>query len=157
MTSNHKKIFMILAIAAVVLCTLPLLVNRQPVIYVNSIQELTSVEQRFLSELKTNGIKLILQSKKIPPNAFVLWFYPPEHALELQNTPEDQNNFIYSDAYYPFDWRGLKKFPIMLTPHQKLYEHYMRSNIKSAVLDIKSPNAATRFVEIYQWLKENRS
>jgi len=47
--------------------------------------------------------------------------------------------------------------PVMLTPHQKLYEHYMRTNIKSAVLDIKTPAAAAvRFKEIYHWLKANR-
>lgn len=147
---------MILAMAAVVLCTLPLLVKHQSVIYVNSAQELTAVEQQFLSDLKNNGIKPILHQKKIPSNAYVLWFYPPEQALKLQNTSDNQINFIYSEAYYPFDWRGLKKLPIMLTPHQKLYEHYMRSNIKSAVLDIKAENAATRFIEIYNWLKENR-
>lgn len=146
---------MILAIAAVVLCTLPLLVRHQPVIYVNSEHGLTSVEQQFLSALKTNGIKPILHQKDFPSNAFVLWFYPPEKALDLSSQSE-QTNFIYSDAYYPFDWKEVNELPIMLTPHQKLYEHYMRSNIKSAVLDIKSPNAAARFIEIYRWIKENR-
>jgi len=155
MISNHKKIFMISAIAAVVLCTLPLLVKQQPVIYVNSEHELTSVEQQFLSDLKTNGIKLIRHQKKFPTNAYVLWFYPPEQAIAIQDSSSEQINFIYSDAYYPFEWKGGKELPIMLTPHQKLYEHYMRSNIKSAVLDIKFPNAAARFIEIYQWIKEN--
>lgn len=144
-----------LAIAAVVLCTLPLLVKDKATLYINADHELTAMEQQFLSALKEQEIKTVKYNKNAPKDAYVLWFYPPEQAVALQNTAPEQTDFIYSEAYYPFDWRGLKKLPVMLTPHQKLYEHYMRSNIKSAVLDIKEPNAAARFAEIYQWLKAN--
>ena len=154
MIPSKKTILILLAIAAAVLCTLPLLVK--DTLYIKAAQELTANEKQFLKALEKQGIKTVKHNENTPKDAYVLWFYPPEQALTLQNTPTEQTDFIYTDAYYPFEWRGLKKLPVMLTPHQKLYEHYMRSNIKSAVLDIKEPNAAARFAEIYQWLKANR-
>ena len=156
MIPNNKTILLLLAITVAVLCTLPFLVKDRDILYIYA-KTLNADENAFLSALETNGFKLKKNPENMPKNAYALWFYPPEQAFALQNTALKQTDFIYSEAYYPFDWHGLKKLPVMLTPHQKLYEHYMRTNIKSAVLDIKTPAAAAvRFKEIYHWLKANR-
>lgn len=64
-----------------------------------------------------------------------LWFRPPEFASQLETSPAAWN-FIYNEDYYPFDWRGLKKFPVVLTPYRELYEHYARSNIRTAMFTV---------------------
>ena len=153
-----KQIFLaVLAIAAVVLCTLPFLVKSSKKIYIYTITDTPNVaEANFISQLNKQGFNIKLNSTTSPQKgAYVLWFAPPEHALKLKDISQAQYDFIYSEAYYPFDWHKVAKQPVMLTPYQNLYEHYMRSNIKSALLDIKEPNAAQRFTKIYNWLQEN--
>ena len=144
---------MILAIAAVVLCTLPLLVVPKESICVKSkMQTLTAAETEFLSQLKKHGIKL---EKHNCSSAYMLWFANPEDVSEIVANSSAKYDFIYSEAHYSFNWHEVKRLPVMLTPYQDLYEHYMRSNVKSAVLDTKKTTAAKRFIEIYHWLKEN--
>ena len=157
-STQQKKIFLaLIAMAAVVLSTLPLLHTPKDKLYVYTADKtLTSEERTFVRELVKMGFDVEQNSKKsASKDGYALWFAAPEYATKLPTISEAKYNFIYSDAYYPINWRNLKKSPIMLTPHQDLYEHYMRSNIKSAVLNIKENNAAERFNDIYQWLRKN--
>ncbi len=161
MKARYKFIlFLVSAISAVALCALPFFAGHKNIVYVYTKQNAVDKrEQDFISELKHIGYYIQLNSPKLPAKEdIVIWFRSPEFAKEIANSPA-QYNFLYSDAYYPFDWYGMQKYPVMLTPYQDLYEHYMRANIKSAVFqfDTTAPKlAATRFHQLLMWLKENQ-
>lgn len=153
--SGYKKIlFPVLLIAAAVLCALPFLTNSENVIYIYTAQQKPDVaEQKFIAALKEQGVIVKLNAPE-PQNA-ALWFRPPERVDEAVKSPA-QYNFIYSEVYNVFDWRGMKNPPVVLTPHRDLFEHYTRSNLKTALFDIKnSQYAARKFLEILNWLKLN--
>lgn len=157
-SAKHKKIVLAsIIIAAVVLCTLPFLFKPQNTIYVYTLHNnITEHEQSFIKDLGKIGFNIKhRKADDASKGGYALWFAPPEYVVEIQKISHAKYDFIYSEAHYPFNWHSIKNSPIMLTPHQNLYEHYMRSNIKSAVLDIKTPTAAKRFQELYQWLKNN--
>ncbi len=134
LSTAHKTGWGLVAImAAVVLCTLPFWATTKAVIsiYIDS-PVLGSREEGFIRELRKKGYRVqINPGKKAHPALAAIWFKPPE-AVSGLNTGKAVYNFIYNEAYYPFDWRGLHNIPIVLTPYRDLYEHYTRSNIKSA-------------------------
>lgn len=125
------------AIAAAALCALPFLAVKKDVVYVYAKSPVPdSRETGFIRELKRLGYEVKLNSSSLPAAGTVgLWFRPPEFASQLETSPAAWN-FIYNEDYYPFDWRGLKKLPVVLTPYRELYEHYARSNIKTAMFTL---------------------
>lgn len=125
------------AIAAAALCALPFLAVKKDVVYVYAKSPVPdSRETGFVRELKRLGYEVKLNSSSLPAAGTVgLWFRPPEFASQLETSPAAWN-FIYNEDYYPFDWRGLKKLPVVLTPYRELYEHYARSNIKTAMFTL---------------------
>lgn len=125
------------AIAAAALCALPFLAVKKDIVYVYAKSPvLDSRETGFIRELKRLGYEVKLNSSSLPAAGTVgLWFRPPEFASQLETSPAAWN-FIYNEDYYPFDWRGLKKLPVVLTPYRELYEHYARSNIRTAMFTL---------------------
>lgn len=125
------------AIAAAALCALPFLAVKKDIVYVYAKSPVPdSRETGFIRELKRLGYEVKLNSSSLPAAGTVgLWFRPPEFASQLETSPAAWN-FIYNEDYYPFDWRGLKKFPVVLTPYRELYEHYARSNIRTAMFTV---------------------
>ena len=125
------------AIAAAALCALPFLAVKKDIVYVYAKSPVPdSREEGFVRELKRLGYEVKLNSSSLPAAGTVgLWFRPPEFASQLETSPAAWN-FIYNEDYYPFDWRGLKKLPIVLTPYRELYEHYARSNIRTAMFTL---------------------
>ena len=125
------------AIAAAALCALPFLAVKKDVVYVYAKSPVPdSRETGFIRELKRLGYEVKLNSSSLPAAGTVgLWFRPPEFASQLETSPAAWN-FIYNEDYYPFNWRGLKKLPVVLTPYRELYEHYARSNIKTAMFTL---------------------
>jgi hypothetical protein len=150
-------ILVILAITAVVLCTLPFLFKDKKVIYVYTKDaQMNAIETAFVKALKTAHFTIIInEDKKLPENSYALWFLLPQNIADIDRKSTAKHNFVYSEEHYPFDWHEIATSPIILTPYQDLYEHYMRSNIKSALFNIKDNNASKRFHDIYQWIKEN--
>lgn len=127
------------AVAAVVLCTLPFLAakTQKDIVYVYSASpKPDSREVGFIRELKKLGCEVKVNPENKPDKSVAaVWFRSPEFARNLADS-EAGYDFIYSEAYYPFDWRGLPKMPVMLTPYREIYEHYARSNIKSAMFTL---------------------
>lgn len=125
------------AIAAAALCALPFLAVKKDIVYVYAKSPVPdSRETGFIRELKRLGYEVKLNSSSLPAAGTVgLWFRPPEFASQLETSPAAWN-FIYNEDYYPFDWRGLKKLPVVLTPYRELYEHYARSNIRTAMFTL---------------------
>lgn len=151
------KLFLAYAITAAVLCALPFLVYGKTVINVYPSRAVpNAAEKALITALQQQGYKV-----KISPSSskkdIALWFRPPEQVGEAAGGTA-KYNFMYSDAHYPFAWQEHTKLPIILTPHQDLYEHYMRSNVKAAVfpkITINSaPGAAIRLKEIIDWLNK---
>ena len=138
LSAAHKTGWVLAAaIAAVVLCTLPFLAAQKAVISIYSDSPVLGArEEGFVRELKKNGYRVrVNPGAKSSPALAAVWFKPPEAVSGL---PADKAvyNFVYNEAYYPFDWRGLRNIPVVLTPYRDLYEHYARANIKSALFSL---------------------
>ena len=134
--TGHKFVlYLVSAITAAVLCTLPFLAVKKDTLYVyTNSPELLSSEQGFIRELKLLGINVIVNGNNKPEaDSYGLWFKNPEYVAELDTSPA-KINFLYTEAYYPIEWKDKDKHPVVLTPYRELYEHYVRSNIKTAQL-----------------------
>lgn len=162
MKTEYKFIlFSVLVITAVVLCALPFFAVSKNQVYIYTKQNTPNKEEEnFIHELNKLGYHIQLNTKHSPTSKdVILWFRSPEFVAEIAKS-EAQYNFIYSEEYYPFAWEKVKNYPIVLTPYQDLYEHYMRTNIKSALFKFdenSSKSAAVRFHQLLTWLKENKS
>lgn len=124
----------LLAVAtAVTLCVLPFLATDKETIYLYTRDaQPDSREQGFASELKRLGYEVKLNASNMPSaNSIGFWFKTPEYIKEI-NQSQAKYNFIYNEEYYPINGQELQTKLIVLTPYQDLYEHYVRSNIKSA-------------------------
>jgi len=136
--TGHKFVlYLVSAITAAVLCTLPFLAVKKDTLYVytNSL-ELLSSERGFIRELKLLGLNVVVNSNHEPEaESYGLWFKNPEYAREVASSPA-KINFLYTQAYYPIEWANKNKHPVVLTPYRELYEHYVRSNIKTAQLTL---------------------
>jgi hypothetical protein len=135
MNTTHKIYLGVLSIiAAAVLCTLPfLLVNKETIYVYTQNQHPNTKERGFVDELKNSGYRVILNKPVSQNEKVAIWFKPTSMVRDIITSSLFEYNFIYNEDYYPYNWQGLVKHPIMLTPYQDLYEHYMRSNIKSAL------------------------
>ena len=131
--THRLYIIVLLFITAVVFCTLPFLLVKKDTIYVytkNLIPD--SRERGLVLELKELGYEVKVNQKPSKPKETALWFRLPHNIKEIMSNTKFTYNFIYNEEYYPFEYENLEKMPILLTPYQDLYEHYMRQNIKSA-------------------------
>lgn len=138
LSAGHKIfLFLALTLTVVVLCTLPFLFIKKEKLYIyTNMNQISATEQSFMKELKQLGVKVIVNSKKeITENDDVLWL-STENIYEKVRKSKSRNNFIYSENYYPLEWQELNKPVIILTPYQLLYEHYMRSNVPSAKMQL---------------------
>lgn len=136
--TGHKfALFLVSAITAAVLCTLPFLAVKKDTLYVYTKSPIPlSEETGFIRELQLLGINVVVNSNHKPEaNAYGLWFKNPEALGEIETSPA-KINFLYTEAYYPIEWADRDKHPVVLTPYRELYEHYVRSNIKTARLQL---------------------
>jgi len=129
------SLFLVLALTAVMLCILPFLAVKKNILYVYTEQSTPSIEEEgFVRELRRLGLTVMVNEKpKTDKENYALWFKNPNDAEKIANSVFKEN-FLYTQAYYPLDWRISKKMPIILTPYREIYEHYMRYNIKSAMM-----------------------
>ncbi len=162
MKTEYKFIlFSVLVITAVVLCALPFFTVDKKLVYIYTKQNTPDDrEQSFINGLNELGYNIQLNTQRSPTSKDVaLWFRSPEFVAEIAKS-EAQYNFIYSNEHYPFAWEEVKNYPVVLTPHQDVYEHYMRTNIKTALFKFdenSSKSAVIRFHQLLTWLKENQA
>ncbi len=160
--AGHKKnLYLVSALTAAALCALPFLLPQKQTVYIYAEHHVINAKERgFVNELKRLGYKVKLNEKAFPDKSAVgFWFQKPEFAYELVRSPAEYN-FLYSREHYPFDWQGMEKIPVVLTPYMDLYEHYMRSNVKSALFEFEQDDAvksAKRFDILLKWLQKNTS
>ncbi len=130
----HKNILIVLlSITAVVLCTLPFLLVKKDVIYIYTKNQYPTIQEiGFIDGLKKSGYRVLVNKDIKTVQKTAIWFKSPNMVKKIMENTPFKYNFIYNEDYYTFDWLELKVKPIVLTPYQELYEHYMRSNIKSA-------------------------
>jgi len=136
LNKKHKIcLFLALTLTAVVLCTLPFLAVKKDIIYVyTQSKQPLSKEKGFIRELQIQGYKVIVNSIDLPTEEdYAFWFKNPEDINTISQSSA-KINFLYTEAYYPINWEGVKNMPVILTPYKALYEHYTRSNIKTALL-----------------------
>lgn len=154
------KLFLAIAITAAVCFTLPFLAyNKKTLIVVYpSTAKINAPEKAFIAALKGEGYAVKIASEKQKAADVAIWFRPPDAVGEI-TTSAATYNFMYSNAHYPFDWYKMPNPPIVLTPYNDLYEHYVRSNLKAALMPElttnTAPTAAKKLKEIINWLKEN--
>lgn len=151
-----KFLFPVLLIAAAVLCALPFFAKNSEYVYIYTQGHTpTQEEQDFIAALKEKGRRVRINVSD--PQDAALWFRPPETASTIAESSA-KYNFIYNEVHNVFDWRGMPTPPIVLTPHRDIFEHYTRSNIKTALFDFENKQqAAQRFLEILNWLKINNA
>lgn len=152
--TKKKYISLLLTIAAVVIFTLPFWLPEKE-IFIYSAKPLTSEEQGYVAKLQKIGYK----AKHVALNGeqksdIAIWFGSADFVKHIE-TSKAKYNFLYIEEYYPVNFDSLQEYPIILTPHKALYEHYVRSNIKTALLDIKNPTAAKQLKNIIEWLENN--
>ncbi|MBO5038539.1 MAG: glycosyltransferase family 1 protein [Alphaproteobacteria bacterium] len=132
------KILLVLAVllTAVVLCALPFRVLKQETLYVCTKGQPSSAEAGFINELRRMGFAVKLNAQDLPkPQTTALWLDTP-NALEEMKKSQAEVNFIYTTAYYPLPLAGQTKAFVVLTPYRELYEHYVRSNQKTALFSL---------------------
>ena len=119
--------------AAVTLCVLPFLAAPKEIIYIyTQTNQIDSREQGLANELKRLGYEVKINDRNTQKRDSIgLWFSPLGY-VEKINRSQTKYNFIYSENYYPLNWNEIQSDVIVLTPYQDLYEHYVRSNVKSA-------------------------
>lgn len=160
-TGYKVKLFLVLAITAAVCFTLPFWVyNKKKMIAIYPLnREINVKEKALISALKGAGYSVKIIPQKQHTDDIAIWFRSPE-AVEEITASLAKYNFMYSDAHYPFDWYKIPNPPIVLTPYNDLYEHYVRSNIKAAVIPelntYTAPTVAKKIEEIIDWLNKNR-
>lgn len=134
-TKHKVYVFLVLLLTAAVLCTLPFLAIKKDVVYVYTEEKQPLLkEQGFIKGLKMAGFRTVVNSPNMPPqNAYAFWFKNPEDINKIEKSPA-KINFLYTEAYYPIEWKGVKNMPVILTPYRDVYEHCVRSNIKTALL-----------------------
>lgn len=157
MINKAKKIYLslLISITAVVFFTLPFWLTAEEV-YVYSSKALNSHQEQYLKELENLGCKIKKQaSNSNVDKNITLYFLSIDEANQIQYS-KSKYNFIYIEEYNSITLDRLRGYSIILTPHKNIYEHYVRSNIKTALLDIKNPiKSALKFKQILDWLKNN--
>lgn len=157
-----KALGAVAAITAVALLALPFSAVRKEKVYVyTATPAANSEEAGFIRALKNAGVRVTVNETGGDANGIGFWFRAPEFAEWLQKSTFKQN-FLYSAAYYPLDFKGIKRFPVMLTPFQALFEHYQRSNVLAATFEIGVNTAdfydegLKRTVPVLYWSDNNK-
>lgn len=148
----------LLAVAtAATLCVLPFLAAYKETIYLYTRDaHPNSREQGFANELKRLGYEVKLNTSDMPlPNSIGVWFKKSEYVKEI-NRSQAKYNFIYNEDYYPLNGQEIQTQLIVLTPYQDLYEHYVRSNIKSAQF-ILGVNLSDFYINQQNFAKEYKT
>ncbi len=136
-TSYKIYLIILLMVMAVVLCTLPFVLPTFDEVYVFTKNKIVTSEERgFINELKKVGYKVYVNKNDVHNKKVAIWFKSLADVRNIMQQTSFYKNFIYIEDYYPFNWENLKDQPIILTPYQELYEHYMRLNIKSATFTL---------------------
>jgi len=130
-------LFLVLALTAVMLCILPFLAVKKDILYVYTQRAVPSVEEQgFIRELRRLGLSVMVnENTKTDKENYALWFKNPDYAEKIADFVF-KKKFLYTEVYYPLDWKTVKNPPIILTPYREIYEHYMRYNIKSAMMTL---------------------
>lgn len=132
-TGYKINLALVLAITAVMLCILPFLAWQKETLYVyTSSSNPDNQVKALLKEFRYAGYRVRLNAKTGSSSAAVcLWLktLPPEGNTSCQNGW----NFVYTEEYAP---QKADEKTILLTPYRTLFEHYSRSNIKTALFTI---------------------
>lgn len=157
MINKAKKIYLslLISITAVVFFTLPFWSTAEE-ISVYSSKKINSSEEQYLKELENLGYKIKKQDQNSAADENItLYFLSIDEANQIQYS-KSKYNFIYIEEYNSIPLDRLRSYSIILTPHKNIYEHYVRSNIKTVLLDIKTPiKSALKFKQILDWIKNN--
>ena len=157
MLNKTKKIILSLfiSITAVVFFTLTFCMDEKEIsIYAKSP---LSVDQKvFVKELENLGYKTKVYPLRYEESSNItIWLGGPETIKQIQYS-KAKYNFLYVEEYDLVSLGGGNIYPIILTPHKSIYEHYMRSNMKTAWLDIKdAKGSAVKFDQILKWIEAN--
>lgn len=128
------NIGLLAVIMAVALCALPFFTIKKDRIYIyTSSPVLDTRAEGFINELKRLGYEIKVNDKDLPQKDDIGIWISPKEGLKEVNQSEGRYNFIYSENYNPYEWQSIETDIIMLTPYRDIYEHYVRSNIKSAM------------------------
>jgi len=131
-----QRVFLnvLLFITAVVLCALPFFVLPQNKVYVYTKNIYPdSREDGFVGQLQKKGYRVYINKEPTSQEEVAIWFKSFASIPFKEAKAKFTYNFIYSEDYSVV---GFSKFDdnfIVLTPYVEIYEHYMRSNIKSAM------------------------
>ena len=131
----HQNIILIvvLLLTVVMLCVLPLVCikNNKVYVYTQTIIP-NSQENGFIEELKALGYSIEVNSnKELAPKDVSVWFKSNQYTMEGK-IKTNSYTFLYNEDYYPYHPQSSDISPVILTPYKDLYEHYARSNIRSA-------------------------
>lgn len=128
------SLFLAVCITVVALCALPFFAVKKDIVYFYAKgRMLTSSERGFVKELKRQGFCVKVNATDFPPEkAIGFWVNTPELSQEISKSRARQN-FLYTEDYYPLKKPPFASSFVVLTPYRELYEHYVRSNIKSAM------------------------
>ena len=91
-----------------------------------------SREIGFIEELQKKGYKIYINKKTTKKENVAIWFKDFFSIPKNIAKSHFAYNFIYNEEYSPISWENIDDSFILLTPYIEIYEHYMRSNIKSA-------------------------
>lgn len=141
---------LVIVITVAVLCALPFFMTTKQVIYVYTKSLYADSQERgFIRELKQLGYEVKVNNRNISDTRNIaLWFRNPGIINNVFQS-KAQYNFLYNEEYMPIDGKNVLNMPIILTPYRALYEHYVRSNMKSALFE-KGVNTA----EFYPYSKK---
>ena len=133
LTHNVISIVLLL-ITAVVLCALPLKYFKQEKVYIyTKTKKPSSQESGFIQALRKRGYKVIVNSEdKISEDDVSIWFSNIEAIERKKDRVSMKYCFLYVQDYFPVNLDLTKENPIILTPYQEIFEHYTRTNIRSA-------------------------
>ncbi len=133
LTHNIISIVLLL-ITAVVLCALPLKYIKQEKIYIYTKTKIPSSQERgFALALRKKGYKVIINSEnKLSDDDVSIWFSNIEAIERKIDRASMKYCFLYVQDYFPINLDLTKENPIILTPYQDIFEHYTRTNIRSA-------------------------
>lgn len=133
---HNTLLILAVLLTAAALSALPFRLLKQDIVYVYTKGQLSSEETGFIAALKRVGYTLKINPQELPKaKTTALWLDTPNAVEEIKKS-KARFNFIYTTAYYPLTFADIKESPVILTPYRELYEHYVRSNQKTALFSL---------------------